>query len=314
MKETIFLINHSVENCGVYQYGKRVAGVLNKSENYNFKYLELNDFEVFMTHVNEDKPTVIIYNHLTGTMPWFTNDTSQIIRGMGIKQGLLVHNVNYETFFDFYLHQDPNYQDNENNYHILRPLFEYDVPEDQDGSIIRIGTFGFGFKVKEYDKICEMVNNDFANDSVELNLHLTISHFCPNEDVINQLRRQCVDKITNPNIKLNITTEFMTDRGVLDFLNKNDLNVFFYHKYTSYNGISSVIDYALSAKKPIAICKSNMFSHIWDTQPSICVEDNNLKTILSNGFGSLNGKYNEWSNENFIKNVETTIKKIKKYV
>tara|TARA_R110000851_G_scaffold67262_9_gene152002 strand:+ start:57 stop:992 length:936 start_codon:yes stop_codon:yes gene_type:complete len=311
MKENIFIINHSVENCGVYQYGKRVAGVLSNSENYNFKYLELNDFETFLTHVNEDKPTSIIYNHLTGTMPWFTEDKAQQIRMMGIKQGLLVHNVAYSTFFDFYLHQDPNYQDNGDNYHILRPLFDYNKTFEKEDDVIRIGSFGFGFKVKQYDSICDMVNRTFPTEKVELNLHITESFFCPNADVIEQLKRTCNSIITNKNITLNFTTDFMTDEGVLDFLSKNDLNIFLYKKYGTYNGISSVIDYALSAAKPIAICRSNMFSHIWDTQPSICVENNDLRTILNNGFDSLNKKRDEWSNPNFIINIEGIINKLK---
>jgi hypothetical protein len=30
----VFVVNHSVENCGVYQYGKRVGKILEKSKKH----------------------------------------------------------------------------------------------------------------------------------------------------------------------------------------------------------------------------------------------------------------------------------------
>ena len=53
-----------------------------------------------------------------------------------------------------------------------------------------------------------------------------------------------------------------------------------------------------------------MFSHIWNTQPSICAEDNPLKEIINNGFGPLEKYYNEWSHENFIKVFEDNINSV----
>ena len=116
--------------------------------------------------------------------------------------------------------------------------------------------------------------------------------------------------LKDPNITLNITTNFISDDELLEFLAGNDLNIFFYQKYPSYNGISSSIDYALSVKRPIAICRSNMFSHIWNTTPSICAEDSSLKEIINNGFGPLEHYYNQWSHSNFIKVFEDNIQNV----
>jgi hypothetical protein len=109
---------------------------------------------------------------------------------------------------------------------------------------------------------------------------------------------------------LNITTNFISDDELLEFLAGNDLNIFFYQKYPTYNGISSSIDYALSVKRPIAICRSNMFSHIWNTTPSICAEDSSLKEIINNGFSPLEHYYNQWSHSNFIKVFEDNIQNV----
>jgi hypothetical protein len=245
-------------------------------------------------------------------MPWVTPELVQKNRDLGVKQYLIVHNEGYATFFDYYLHQNPYHKNvDSNNFALARPLFNYKsnkIKEKDD--ILHIGSFGFGFRVKYFDQICRIVNEQLFDKKVQINLHLTASHFCPNANDISAIKQDCLNCITHDNIKLNMTHDFLTDNEMLDFLDKNDLNIFFYHEYGSrYNGISSTIDYALSVKKPLAICKSNMFSHIWDVQPSICVENNYLLSIIENGFTPLEEKYNLWKNENFIDILENIIEK-----
>jgi len=306
---TVFVVNHNVENCGVYQYGKRVGSIVSKSKNLKVHYFELDNRNDLQKEINTHNPNVIVYNHLTGTMPWVDDIYVNELRQRGIKQGTIVHNVAYSTFFDFYLHQDPNYQVNGNNYHLLRPLFEYTNEIKLNPHKLKIGSFGFGFASKQYESLCACVRDNFYKTTfpVELRLHLTLSHFCENSRDIEMIKFVTNRIINNPNITLNITTNFITDEELLEFLAGNDLNIFFYQKYPSYNGISSSIDYALSVKRPIAICKSNMFSHIWNTQPSICAEDRSLKDIINDGFSPLEKYYHEWSHDKFIKVFEDNI-------
>ena len=308
----IFLVNHKVTNCGVYQYGKRVASILSKSKNLIVHYLEMDNREEFQKEIDEHKPQVIVYNHLTGTMPWVDDEYVNQLRQLGIKQGTIVHNVAYSTFFDFYLHQDPNYKPNENNYRLLRHLFQYTNKTNLNPNKLKIGSFGFGFASKQYESLCACIRDNFHRTTfpVELRLHLTHSHFCENSRDIETIKFVSNRILNNPNITLNITTNFISDDELLEFLAGNDLNIFFYQKYPSYNGISSSIDYALSVKRPIAICRSNMFSHIWNTTPSICAEDSSLKEIINNGFGPLEHYYNQWSHSNFIKVFEDNIQNV----
>ena len=308
----ILIINHSVQNCGVYQYGKRFSNVLKKSKNINFVYLELESHLQLDLHIENYNPEFIIYNYLDGTMPWVNSETVDKIRKKRIKQLLIVHNVGYATFFDYYLHQNPYYNEVDDfNFAIKRPLFDFspNLIEKND-EYINIGSFGFGFKVKHFHDICRLVNEQLYDKKVRVNLHLTNSYFCPNSNDIDSIKKECLSNLKSPLHQLNMTHDFISDQEMLNFLYKNDLNVFFYTKYPSYNGISSTIDYALSVKKPIAICDSNMFSHISDVRPSICIENNNLMTIINNGFDPLLDKYNSWSNDNFIINIENIIKKI----
>jgi len=268
-----------------------------------------SETDLYLLH-KMHKPEVIIYNYLSGTMPWVTKELVQRYREFGVKkQYLIVHNVGYETFFDAYLHQHP-YHDNvdDNNFALCRPLFDYAPTEfTKNDDTLHVGSFGFGFRVKYFDQICKIVNEQLSYRKVQINLHLTTSHFCPNANDIESIKQDCLNSITSDNIKLNMTHDFLTDQQMLDFLYKNDLNIFFYQNYGGYNGISSTVDYALSVKKPLAICRSNMFAHIWDVQPSICVENNSLINIINNGFTPLEEKYNSWTNEKFIHTLETII-------
>ncbi len=306
----ILVINHSVVNCGVYQYGKRVGNILTKSRNNNYYYLELNSHAELDAEIEKYNPQVIIYNYLSGTMPWVNAHTVANLRAKNIKQGLIVHNVGYEQFFDFYLHQDPYFREYEKNFAILRPLFEYtpQVKQREDFDTIKIGSFGFGFRVKHFDDICNSVNHQLGHKKVQLNLHLTSARF--GQNFTEEVQSACLSRITSPNVRLNFTTDFIPDQEMLDFLYNNDLNIFFYEKYNSYNGISSTIDYALSVRKPIAICISNMFSHISNVKPSICVEENSLESIIQNGFSPLQEKVDSWSHENFIKKIDQVVQDV----
>jgi hypothetical protein len=307
----ILVINHSVENCGVYQYGKRVGHILKKSKKYKFIYLEQNSQEELDQNIEIYKPKIIIYNYLGGTMPWVNPYTVANIRSKNIKQFLIVHNGGYAQFFDYYLHQDPYYNSSDNiNFALMRPLFDYKPKTAKHNTnIIKIGSFGFGLRCKYIHDICNIVKQQMSNKNVEINLHLTNAHFSNGND-INGIKTDCLNILSGTNIKLNVTTDFLSDKQILDFLYNNNLNIFFYEKYNFYNGISSTIDYALSVKKPLAICQSNMFSHIWDVTPSICVENNSLENIINNKFTPLLEKATSWNNKNFITHMESIIEKV----
>lgn len=306
----ILIINHSEKQCGVYQYGKRVGEILSKSNNHNFVYLELESHQQLEDQIGKYSPRFIIYNWTGGTMPWVTSETVQMLRERGILQFLLVHNAwNYSLFFDGYFHQHPYWKNIDNiNFAIPRPLPYFNSKkEDIKTNSIKIGSFGFGLTNKYFNEVCRIVNEQFVNDLVEIRLHLTSGTFSGLNQNISYVKELCYNNITRPNISLNITTDFISEEELLEFLFENDLNIFFYQDYSDYNGISSVIDYALAVEKPIAINKSSMYSHIIDATPSICVEDRHLKSIINTGFFPLKNKKDSWSQENFIYTFENIL-------
>tara|TARA_R110002051_G_scaffold310624_2_gene383920 strand:- start:350 stop:1276 length:927 start_codon:yes stop_codon:yes gene_type:complete len=299
----VLFVNHSEQACGVQQYGRRVFNVFKQSQEYTSVYCEPKSEQDLQHEIDTHNPVTIIYNYLGETMPWLSHS---FLRNVKIPQGLIVHNIGYLPLFDYYLHQNPSYTQNGCNYPLLRPLFNY-KPEPRPNKVVKIGTFGFGFKVKGYEKICELVNHQFSH--AEIHMHLTLSHFRPNVEELQEVHELCRSKITKPNISVKFTSDFKDDKGLLDFLAGNDLNVFLYQNYNHYNGISSVIDYALSAKRPVAVCKSNMFAHINGASPSICAEESHLSTIIQNGTKPIDHFIEEWSPEKFTENLNKIIKK-----
>ncbi len=61
--------------------------------------------------------------------------------------------------------------------------------------------------------------------------------------------------LTKKSIELNISHDHLTTEGILNFLSKNDLNVFLY-EHQENRGISSATDWAISVKRPFTITKS----------------------------------------------------------
>lgn len=302
----ILIVNHSQENCGVYQYGKRAAQIFKASRKYNVIYSEPDSETRLLSLIAAVDPVIIIYNYLAQTMSWLTHPGIERIRALGIEQGLIVHNIGYAQIFDFYLHQNPRHPQVGPNFPLLRPLFQYpEIPSGHAWGYCgpdRIGTFGFALPEKNYASIVQFINSQF--DEAVIKMHLTAAHFRPDQGWLEMIRSECDRQITKPGVTLEITSDFRGDDAILDFLTGNDLNVFLYQHFPHYNGISSVIDYALSVRKPIAVCKSGLFSHINDVTPSICVEDSTLPEIMQRGFEPLQRFHDEWSNSNFVRHLE----------
>lgn len=290
MKKILF-INHNIEACGVYQYGKRLANILVKSTNTNFIYCELSILQQYID-ICKTPVDAIIYNYHISTLSWLTNTTMQHkVPNIGIH-----HESHLGVTFDYII--DINCQDVPNS--IFRPLLIYN-----NNSIINnipvIGSFGFGFNNKGFDKIIKYVNEHF--DEAIIRLNITSAHFTDHND---QTTKLCNSVKRKEGIKLIITHEFFTDTQLLDWLNSNTINIFLYD-YMHGRGCASTIDYALSVNVPIGISDSYMFRHIYND--NICVYKTPIKDIITNGLRYLEQYKVTWTHNNLITKLENFIYK-----
>jgi hypothetical protein len=171
-----------------------------------------------------------------------------------------------------------------------------------------IGSFGFGFTDKGFERILKTVKAEFPQANVKF--HIPHSVMADRFGTMrNRTISNCQNIVRGTKIKLEITSEFMNREEILGFLGGNTLNVFLYD-VNKYRGISSVIDYALAVHVPIAINRCGMFRHIQNADPSICVEDNPLTTIIRNGTEPLEPFYQAWSETEFVKRYEQIMDKV----
>lgn len=313
-KPKILFINHKFQKCGVFEFGKSIGNVLVHSRKYNFLYREADNWEEFFNIFQKDKPSIIIYNYHPTTMGWIGENKGLIINSHKIRviQIGIIHEVTQkiadsanDVIFDYHIAADPTLLlKNPIVYKTGRliPRYQNEPPNNQT---INIGSFGFATEGKGFTKIIEKVQEEF--DDAIINLNISYAKY---GDESGQNARKITEAsykiLTKKGIELKISHKHLTMEEIVQFLSKNDLNVFLY-EYQDNRGISSATDWAISVKRPLAITKSSMFRHLFGCYPSICIEDNSLKAILENGTGYLERLCEEWSPENLIWDYERII-------
>lgn len=282
----ILFLNHSAKHCGVYQYGLRLYTILKTTPDIQYIYKEINTLQEYNTVLVTDLFDAIIYNYHASTMRWLTSNTIQTrVINIGIPH------ESPASLFHIICEIDPT-QKNRSNYYVLpRPIFEnctYDITTSSstikqfitnytDTDIPIFGSFGFGFRNKGFDKIIRLVNEQYDNAIIKLIITHPTFYADPNEAF--RIGTECANIPVKSGIKVLITHEFFEENEILSFLHSNTMNIFL---YDTMNGrsISSVIDYALSVKKPIGISDSSMFRHIYSDK--LCLYKTPIKDCLNN--------------------------------
>lgn len=295
----ILILNHKTQNCGVYQFGRRFANLASQSKVHHVEYREIEtpaDYE-YCLHL---KPDIIIFNWYPITMNWLRPEHIK----SDIKNYFIFHDGHiWSGSYDKYIFNGAlgppegalKRIPEDKRVILSRPLFSFNnaLPKNE---VTNIGSFGFGFWHKGFDEVVRKVNAEF--DKAIINLHIPNAHFGDADgSVAREVIKRCISLNTNPNITLNVTTGLISDQELLNFLAKNDLNIFMYSSVNE--GLSSVLDYALSVKRPIALTDNMMFRHILSDE--IKVEKNTLKEIIEKGLAPIEKFQKQWSPEEFIK-------------
>lgn len=312
-EKKILIISHNQKHCGIYQYGLNIAGALRKSNRYRFIYCECSNGQDLAEVITKFNPQAIIYNYYPLTMPWLT---PQITRLYSIPQLCIMHEVTQDEadsatneMFDFHLCPDPTLIERNPATIKTKRLIPSYINVTSLPEIPTIGSFGFGFEDKGFERLIEIVQREFNIANINI--------LMPFHDIIDKNGKQhalatakrCRSLIKKPGINLQINHNFLSKQALLDFLAANTINAFFYDT-TKSRGISSTIEHALAVQRPLAINKCGMFRHIVNASPSICIEDNCIKEIINNDIVPLVPFYNEWSEDQFVIDYERIIDQI----
>lgn len=293
LKPIVLCVNHRDRQCGVHQFFKRLTAPLIDSEKLDVYYIDPAEESEFEYWVGQLKPNLILFNFYTAaTMPWLTPQKVEAWKSR-FKQACLFHEVPLTHMpFDCIFHQDPT--DTMTTYHKLaRPIPTYRAPIYLDHDTTVIGSFGFGLGGKGFTRVAALASQQF--DRAHLRFNIPYAHFGDidgrgAQDWARQIRA-C---ITNPNITLEISHDFMDEPALLDWLADNDLNAFLYDENYG-RGISGTLDYALSVRRPIAITKSWQFKHIWQYDDSFLVENHQMPYIIDRGINHLEKFHFMWN-------------------
>jgi hypothetical protein len=298
----ILFLNHAKSQCGVYNYGTRLYDIWKKSNKLEFIYLEVNSLEEY-NQINFDNFKFIVYNYHVCTMEWLKPRT---ITKKSINIGIL-HEC-YPQLFHYCINTQSD---------IPRPIFESITSKIQsnDTSVVNfleyglntnipiIGSFGFGFTNKGFDKIVNYVNQQFDKAIIKI-----IMPFADYGDKTGEKSRyvSSLCSMTNkkPGIEILIIHDFLHDNDILYFLSKNNVNVFLYDKMEG-RGISSTIDFAMSVHTPLCISDSYMFRHIYND--SICLYKNSFSECITNSIEYMKQFREIYSHKNSIKFIEDFI-------
>lgn len=259
----ILFINHNAERCGVADYGRRLFDVLQPH------------MDITTSHEEREGYDVILYNyHYATCQP----------KKMEAKQIALFHEAHLNFEFDKVV----SIQD------LPRPLLDIQLPVIRN-SIPTIGSFGFGFPDKDFPRICELVKEQYDEAMI-----LLIIPFAEFGDIDGTSAKAEVEKckviLKGTNIKLMTSHHFWPSDKLVKWLALNDINLFLY-KPSIGRGISSVIDYALSARRPIGVSNSEMFRHL---PKEICVDNKTIPELIAQSLEPLQKVYAENSNEKLV--------------
>ena len=324
MKNRVILfVSHRPKQCGVYEFGRTIFHVISSSAKYDFIKAECESLAELNKAIVQHSPLVIIYNYHPSVLPWLCTKISKGVyrnnlAGNAAVQIGIIHEITQQvadtatgygnkyitgpsqkklnSLFDFYIAADPTLLlKNPLVYKTGRLIPQY-IKNSNQPAITTIGSFGFATPKKGFEKLVQKVHDEFDEAVIRLNM--------PSADFVDSDGRNarlvadnCRKLITKPGIKLEVSHQFMKDEELLDFLAANSMNVFLYEDMEG-RGISSTVDNALAVKRPIAVSRSPMFRHILQARPSICTDDNSLKTILTNGFAPLVKIAADWTAEN----------------
>lgn len=331
-RKKILFISHQKTQCGVYEFGKNITDVLCDSQRYDFIRVECSSLAELQAAIELNQPVAIIYNYMPELLPWaatkiiprfYRNNLATIkVPQIGIihevTQGVADRATDYRnkyffgtytkllnSLFDYYIAADPTLLLKNPVVYKTGRLVKHYQNNFSEPKMPIIGSFGFATAKKGFEKIVQLVQRDF--DQAIIRLNVPVADF-GDQDGVNAktVEDNCRRLLVKPGIELNITHDFLDTKGLLDFLAQNTINVFLYEDTTA-RGISSVTDNALSVYRPIAISDSLMFRHMLGAQPSICVNDNDLSTIIKNGFSPLDKYHDEWCPANLIWDYERII-------
>jgi hypothetical protein len=322
MKDTVLFISQPIYEdkiCAIGITGKLFADAILLSDKYNVMHFYSESGDKIIDLYNQYKPKVIFYMFCSRTTQWMMDTTwktkvpcKHLVLDADVTQRS-INAYNSENFYNFdaLISIDPSLDVNftSNVYKVNHIMPNVVAGEYIETGKTRIGFHGSPTFNKGILELVDFVQNEF--DVADLVFHCPL-HFPNNGHTPIQFMNNIntvKSKIYKPGIEFKLTTDIISNQELVNRLSKNTINCYL-NQDGPYNLTGSAIHTALAAKRPIAIRKSRASMGYLGLNPSICIEDNSLKTIINNGFKPLMPLYEKYSPVNVCRDFENIIKKV----
>lgn len=266
----ILYVNHGLaQNCGVYDFGVRHYNAIKNNNTYTVFYVECDTADSYLREYDYINPDVVFYNYAPVVMGWLNKTVLQArpATRVVVQHNYDNHSINhimdsYNGLFDYMVCLDTEAPVSDARVFTMpraiipRTFTEVPVTEE-----VRIGSFGFALPHKNFPLIMREINRCF--DNAVFNLHMTEGAFTGGPHSENIIA-QCNAEITKPGIRLNHTSEYLTEEQVVEYLSNNHINALFYNISMPDHGLSSVVDYMIAAQRPMLLTNCPVFKHVLD--------------------------------------------------
>lgn len=320
--QTIGIHGETNSYCGVGIRGKLTTDILTKyvSDKYNFIPIFVNTYYDVEKFIIEYQPKIIIYNYHSLAVPWM-NDTTIRDKYSHIHHVMIHYDLLQSDIDNFFIDTAKfvgfkhvitdnvaliNPKPDENNFFTVTRSVPFKdnikIDETREDSIPIIGFQGFGLGHKGTVRIAEKIQEEF--DEAIFRLHMPMSFFCdPHGHQAQKRIMEICQCIRKPGIKIEISRDFLPEDKIIEWMNQNTINCYFFD-YMEGAGIASSPDYAIAAMRPIAVNNSRMLINLHGLDPSIEIENNSLRDIIKNGVKPLLPIYDLYKQINVIRDYE----------
>lgn len=296
------------EACGIGLYGKLWSDSLLKMDGVNFEVIFTDSIVEAVIKIKDFEPDIVFYMWNRIASDWMSNPN---IRSAfpKTKHINIHHDMNQEMIdnFDINLHNggfeyaitmNPVLEGNKQVFIANKLLPPGPTIPIVDNPIPVIGYQGFALSYKGIARLAQIVNSEF--DECIFRLHMPRSWFLDRDGFETELRKnEIAPLITKPGIKIEYSHDIKNTQELVNWLSQNSINCYFYFN-SANSGLASAPDYALAARRPIAVSSSEYFKNFYPCTPSVVIyEPFSLRQIIENGTEPLNELYEAYSEKNF---------------
>lgn len=284
--------------------GQLLANVLESHPDYNIEIFHTDDKQAAQNKIEVIRPDATILNFHPGVNPWMENLMLRSIYP-NMKNFCIVWdkanqfaeqwNPYTHPVWQYMLTFEDSAVENEGVFRVNHVLPVHPTVQYVDRGVPVIGWQGFPAPWKGVHRIAAQVQHEF--DEAIIRLHMPDGFYTQPKNVYGpQILQQVRSIITKPGIKIEVSNDWLEEQDIVNWLAQNTINCYFYD-YLDGAGMSGSIDYAIAAKRPIAITKSHQFKTYWNLQPTINIEESSLKQIIANGLQPWEPVYKRFTKE-----------------